>query len=337
MKTFVISPFYPVSDRVDESHRAGWARYWANEIGAELITTKTMDQVDSLKKGDQLMCYHGMEFKGQMNLQSGLTDEILMRARRLIAAGKRGVKLISLDHGMPNYGGLLAARGMDQTSSDSLTGLCAKAGRLLVPNPEPRLMVFGDSHALSLYRPESVIYRTDSLTMHGALGRGLFKMLDDFAFETEVSYDKVEVLTVYFGNIDIRHHLLRPDLPVTAMKDLVTAYGKQLVEVGKAYPHATIEVVLPLPIECESRPIPKSGWYKGTPFYGSWSDRHRIRKDMARMIRAMARKHGFMVYDHPRHFLDGDKLSFDSMEKPRSVHIRPAEYRLVQEDMGWAA
>ncbi len=337
MRTVILSPFYPVADKIDTSHRAGWARYWANETKAELLTTKTMAKIEELKKGDQILCYHGMEFKGQLNLQSGLTEEILARTKRLLDAAKRGVQLVSVDQGMPNYGALLGERGMDPTSADKLTKVCAKAGRLLVPNENPRQFIFGDSHALSLYREETSIYRNDSLTLHGALQRGLFKMLDDFAFETEVSYDRVEVLTVYFGNIDIRHHLLRPELPITAMKDLVTEYGKQLVEVAKAYPHTTIEVVLPLPIECESRPIPKSGWYKGTPFYGSWSDRHRIRKDMARMLRAMAKKHGFMVYEHPKHFLDGDKLSFNSMEKPRSVHIRPSEYRIVQEGGSWSA
>lgn len=340
MKEFVLSPFYPVSDKVDTSHRAGWARYWANELGVPLLTTKTMARVDELKKGDRLLCYHGMEFKGQMNLQSGLTDEILMRARRLIAAAKRGVNLVSLDQTMPDYGALLAARGMDPTSSDSLTKACKKAGTLKVPCVSPSHFIFGDSHALSLYRPSATgtaIFRNDSLTLHGALKLGLFAMLDEFAFETGVAYDRCETLTVYFGNIDVRHHLARQPDPKQAIKELVDEYCKQLKHIEERLEPGVIEIVLPLPIEDESRAIPKSGWYKNAPFAGQWSNRHQIRLELRDRLKRMAKKHGFDVYEHPRHFVDKQgKLTFEVMELPRSVHIRPSEYRLVQECGEWA-
>ena len=38
-----------------------------------------------------------------------------------------------------------------------------------------------------------------------------------------------------------------------------------------------VSIYEPLPIENESRKIPKSGWHKGTPFYGNWTQRNKIR------------------------------------------------------------
>lgn len=331
MTNYVLSPFYPVADKLDTSHRAGWARYWAKELGATLLTTKNMVDVGvEVRAGDSLYLYHGMEWQGAMNLQSGLTNEIIDRAERL-----RGTKakIISLDRPMPLYGKLLEARGYEHGDS-----LDKKLGRhqMLVPNQKPKRIIMGDSHSLSLYRPGSVIYRTDGQTLHGALELGLTKRLANWAFENDVNVNNLELLTSYFGNIDIRHHLLRQPDPKQAVKVLVAEYMKQLKAVQLAYGTKHIEVAVPLPIESEDRVLPKTGWYKGTPFFGSWAERTEIRNYMATRILAEAKKHGFSVYAHPKHFVNKQgELSFNVMEQPRSVHIRPSEYRLVQEKLGW--
>ncbi len=344
--TLLLSPFYPISNQVDTSHRGGWARYWANELNengeqpydyVDLVTTDKMDRLDQSKRGDHVLLYHGMEFKGQMNLQSGLTEEILARAKRLIDAKKRGVVFRSIDIPCPRYGTLLAERGMDPTSAEALDKLCSSMIGLTAPNLRPQHLIVGDSHALSLYRPGSTILRLDGQTLHGALQIGLPKLVDDLvAFEMGVRVDKLQTLTAYFGNIDIRHHLMRQPSPVAAMKELVNQYGAQLDQLRKHLKPKVVEVVLPLAIEDESRPIPKSGWYKGAPFAGTWQERHQLRLGKREAMKRMARKHGFELYEHPRHFIGKDgKLTFDVMEKPRSVHIRPAEYRLVQEGGKW--
>lgn len=342
MRTVLLSPFYPVSNQLDTSHRAGWARYWANELThqgqkTELLTTETMKVVDELKKGDQVLCYHGMEFKGQLNLQSGLTDEILERAGRLIGAAKRGVDLISLDEPMPNYGRLLGERGLDPTSASKLSNACGKAKTLLVPNREPEAIVVGDSHSLAMYSPGTTILRQDAKTMHGALEFGLCKLVDVLQFEMEVSMKKVKRLSFYYGNIDIRHHLLRQPHPKASMQQMVDKYITQL-KVVRSLTKKPIEIILPLGIESETRVLPKSIMFKGTPYYGSRLERIKMVSDMRALLRRRAKKEGFDVYDHPPHFgedRNAHKLTMDVMEKPRSVHIRPAEYRLVQEGHEW--
>jgi hypothetical protein len=327
---YVLSPFYPVADKIDTSHRAGWARYWAKELGAELLTTKTMDQVGLRGRGDTLYLYHGMEWSGAMNLQSGLTDEIVLRANRLIAAQKHGAKIISLDQPMPTYAKLLADRGYK--NEYDLNKALSKSSFLTAPKLKPRRIIMGDSHALSQYVPDSVIFRADGQTLHGALLVGLNKRLDGFLFETGV--EGATILTSYFGNIDIRHHIMRQPAPPQAIKEMVAEYGKQLLVLSRTFP--VIEVVQPLPIENESRILPKTGWYKGTPFFGSWAERMAAMSIMNLALANMCRKHGFTYIRHPKHFINKQgELSFDVMECPRSVHIRPSEYRLVQEKLGW--
>jgi hypothetical protein len=339
MTAYVLSPFYPVSDKLDTSHRAGWARYLAQELGAVLLTTSTMTEVDHLKRGDELLCYHGMEFKGQLNLQSGLTDEILGRVKRLLEAKKRGAKFTSLDVPMPQYGKLLMERGMDETSGETLEKLCRSTQFISAPTHTPKTVIVGDSHALSQYVPGSVILRHDSLTLWGALQRnGSGLQIDIAILEHEMGLLTLKntKMVFYYGNIDIRHHLARFDDPKAKVKELVTEYMRHLAMVAKDKKPSEIEVVLPLPIEDESRPIPKSGYYKGTPFFGDWHTRHQIRLMMRDELKRQTKKYGFTTYEHPRHFIGKDgKLTFEVMEKPRSVHIRPAEYRLVHEGQDW--
>jgi len=332
MTRYVLSPFYPVSDKLDVSHRAGWARYWAKELGAELLTTKTMDKVADAKKGDTLFLYHGMEWRGAMNLQSGLTDEIALRADRLI---KCKADVTSLDIPMPGYGALLEARGY--AHGGKLDNRLRSKSYLPVPATDTTQIIMGDSHSLSQYRPGAVIYRADGQTLHGALQIGLLKRLEEWLFETDVLVNKkTQILTVYFGNIDIRHHLARQVEPWAAVKELVAEYAKQLLEIQRTYKKMAINIVCPLPIEHEDRTIPKTGWYKGTPFFGTWQERTELSKLMRKEIDKVAKKHTFGVSYHPKHFTNKQgELSYDVMEQPRSVHIRPSEYRLVQEGLSW--
>lgn len=340
-KSVLLSPFYPVSDKTDVSHRAGWARYWANELAIngediELLTTKKMSVLDKCGKGDTVYVYHGMEFKGQLNLQSGLSEDILGRVSRILKAAKRGVKFVSLDEPMPNYGKLFAERNMDPTSSEALTKAFTKASVLRSPTHHPLNVVIGDSHSLSMYRPGAIICRNDGLTMHGALKQELPRIAGAYEFATGITLVRMQTLTLYFGNIDIRHHLLRQPDVKSSIKDMVTEFGKQAEQTRWDMDAAQVEIVMPLPIENECRQIPKSGWYKGTPFFGSWHERHQARIMLRDELKKMAKKRGYLTYEHPRHFVNKQgELPFEVMEQPRSVHIRPSEYRLVQEGESW--
>jgi len=83
-----------------------------------------------------------------------------------------------------------------------------------------------------------------------------------------------------------------------------------------------------LPIENESRPLPKTGYYKGTPFAGTWSERNALVNQINLGIDDMAKRNNWKVYKHPEVYFNAkEELTFDVMEKPKSVHISREYYR----------
>jgi hypothetical protein len=336
MARYVFSPFYPVADNWQVSHRAGWAAYWSEELGAKLLTTKNAGQVRELvKKGDEVYVYHGMEFNGGMNLQGGLTEEIYGRCGDLTRLIKGPSKLISLDIPMPNYGELFLKRKETPEFSELSAELSAEIRHSLIPMlgspPKAENLIVGDSHSLSLYRPGSAIIRLDGQTLYGALQTKLSEIVVGGRLSRQISGPPRKI-TFYFGNIDLRHHLARNGS--ATVKWLVAEYIKQVVQCKSMCPD--IEIALPLAINDDSRRLPKTGYFKGTPFYGSWNERQELYVTMCSELIKGAKKAGIEIYRHPKHFNNEmQQLSVDALEKPQSVHIRPSEYRLMQEGGQW--
>lgn len=291
-----------------------------------MITTSTMDDFFSkVKKEDEVFVYHGMEFNGKgMNFPGGPTDSLRPRAEMLAYLGRMlGPDLISMDIPMPDYGFLLR-----ETLGGDLGLELSKALEnkryWLVPRPDAKHLVVGDSHALSLYDQGRMICRNDFKTLYGALQDGLISYMPN------KDPKEWESVTFYFGNIDIRHHLCR--YPLEATKELIQEYSSQVETLKVIYPKTKFRVQTPLPIENERRVIPKSGWYKGTPFYGDWHRRRGLRDYIVDLMMGADLFRGIEVRDHPKYFWNSlGELTFDVMEKPRSVHIRPAEYVYAQE------
>ena len=72
-----------------------------------------------------------------------------------------------------------------------------------------------------------------------------------------------------------------------------------------------------LPIENESRKIPQSGYYKGQPFYGSWSERNDFRNQFNDYIE---KEYGIIRWTQHLYNELGE-LDFKYMEKPQSIHL----------------
>jgi hypothetical protein len=171
----------------------------------------------------------------------------------------------------------------------------------------------GDSHAICMYRPEWMLNSVPFKTLHGALKMGLKSFLPT----DKVNFKKLEY---YFGNIDIRHHLMRQSDPEAATRDLVKNYYDACKSIT-ADLGCEIQIYEPLPIENESRSIPKTGWYEGTPFYGSWDERDNIRNIF---IDEATKQQGngvtlFRWCDKLKN--NKGELDFKYMEKPQSVHL----------------
>ena len=172
--------------------------------------------------------------------------------------------------------------------------------------------------------------------MHGAMKTSLHEGSKTSWLINQVRQYALEVggslndLTIYFGNIDIRHHLCNPretwlnpfELVSELNDNLITLVDDLKIVSGK------ITIVDPLPIEDESRVIPKSGWYMGKPFWGDWEERVRMRTALQKLYQQLREENPgrIEILEWPQSIYDGEKLSFEAMEKPRSVHLSQESY-----------
>lgn len=304
------------------SHKSAWPHMLANQlINAGYHNTTVITSVDEdWTQYDRIILDHGMEFKGTFNIFGGANDDLYHQLNRLFC----GVRMYSMHHDMPDIGELITKRlktgsELFKTLEDKIelaTEICKSVPRVDHIDKTDKLC-FGDSHSFSMYTPGFMCDRNDGLTLFGTLRRGL----DGYV------YPWVKSLRVYLGNIDIRHHLMRQDKPAEALKKMVLDYENQLLQLQERGVEE-IEVIQALPIENESRKLPKTGYYKGTPFAGTWAERTELVKQFNRAIDEMCERNGWDCYEHPEVYTNTlGELSFDVMEKPKSVHLSREYYR----------
>ena len=212
-------------------------------------------------------------------------------------------------------------------------------------------LTFGDSHAISAWLEGSKCSRNDGLTLNGALARGF----DGFIEEMEM--DEISTIRFYLGNIDVRHHLCRlyPDRQKRLIETqrLAIKYVHEVLRVKNKYRIGYVGVVELLPIEHECRRLPKTGNYKGQPFWGTAEERMETRQSFNDTLKRLQKEMGgFTIIEWPSEYthqtettvplgsLSGvfkthpekeitfkpGMLRFDVMEKPHSVHVAPTYY-----------
>jgi hypothetical protein len=179
---------------------------------------------------------------------------------------------------------------------------------------DTRKLVRGDSHSLSVWKPGYGLDRTDGKTLFGFL-----KDADSLVTELNEKYDEV---ILYFGNIDLRFHLMRQDNPQAATGELFRRY----VEVAKKLNNATL--VNLLPIEHESRKLPGTGLYLKKPFFGTRKERMILRDTANRIMN----NSGLNTLKWPDEWIDEDGMKmFEYMEPKQSVHLKPKYYMFANQ------
>ena len=319
------------------SHKGGWAYLWANQLkhyfaslGEGDVEIKVLHNEESWDGYDLIFLDHGMEFNGEsLNLFGGAQDEPASRLARLIEPEPDLMRLVSLDRPMPDYGVLGKGRlkacsdGWRAVDWDLVTERC-KSMDFMTQQSMGQLagwnhLALGDSHTFSMYKPGMTVCRNDGQTLFGALKRGLKAFIEPFG--------EVKHLTLYFGNIDIRHHLMRQEDPFGAMDTMLDEYFKQIKELGME----SVELIETLPIENESRKLPKTGFYKGTPFAGTWAERTKLHQMWNIRLDQFAQRNpdlNVTVYKHPEVYKnEKGELDFEVMERPQSVHLARLYYR----------
>ena len=300
------------------SHKGAWPRLIKNQlynIGYENVTV--LSKHDSWEDYDIMIIDHGMEFKGTFNLFGGANDDLYHRIKKF--ENYKGL-ILSLHIPMPDVGKLVRDRyktgtELFKTLDDKIiTEKCSNIDYFEIVTKTPNL-VLGDSHSFSMYIPKFMVSRNDGLTMFGVLKRGLKSFI----------LPDVNNLILYFGNIDIRHHLCRQEYPEQALKDMLLEYEKQIKELNIK---GRIELIQALPIENESRKLPKTGYYKGEPFAGTWEERTSLVHLFNSILEVICERNGWRCYKHSEKYLNElNELSFDVMEKPKSVHLSREFYR----------
>jgi len=325
------------------SHTAAWAWLRANQLRNVGIDVDVLDQrgearLDDWSQYDTIYIYHGMDVDYTpackvLNVFDGLAPHSAKFFERLAWPQHDHIKYVSLDWPMIDYGWRCGIKkgtpsdywkGVDWAKvSDRCKGITdwILDPGLTYGNGKVRHLVIGDSHSFSAYKPTSLVLRKDGRTLRGIIKKGIVNEITEYGFDMK----NIDSMTCYWGSIDIRHHICREADPIAFTKELLRDYEQALVALDRP-----IELVTPLPIEDESRVLPKAGWYKGTPFTGTRAERQAVLNVFIDGLREMAAKHaGWSIFEWPEEWYKMDGVAFMNtyMERPRSVHLGRKFYR----------
>jgi len=293
----------------EKSHVLGWSLVWKELLGASIDHRCT----PQILNADTVYVDHGANFGGTLNLFGGATKDIFDRINILLACKN----IVSLDWDMPDYGVMLKKRiGANTTCEEITEKWCDMVSKrissitsLKHKDLKTNGITFGDSHTIAFSGVGDSVYRTDGKTLFGSLRKGLREELGR----------REERLTLCLGSIDIRHHILRHN--DFDLKETIKEYIKQGNELSDDVWYAA-----PVPVEFEGRRIPKSGFYKKTPFYGSWKCRWNLTNKFINILHDESK--GKVVLPPKEWYtMDPEKYAKTYMEHGSSFHIAPPYYR----------
>jgi hypothetical protein len=328
MKILLTQPLSPVSNKI-HSHKAAQGIIYADQLkqaGHDVTVNMTGADITDYNEYEAVYLYHGNDWGGSVNMFGGV--EGYANTRYIARLSQYKGKVYSIIFDMPKYSDMIKPR-VDKCDNppaewstvdwDNLKKIEAEATTV-----DPNLIrqydriAIGDSHAICMYRPGWMNVSTPFKTLYGALNMGFD------SFIPQGYYSEIET---YFGNIDIRHHLCRQEDPEKATELLVKGYIHECKRMHNKYA-AKIRIWELLPIENESRVLPQTGYYKGTPFYGSWAERNKLRNMFNSFLKYYA-DGPISVYEWTAGLTnDKGELDFEKMEKPKSVHLSRASYPL---------
>lgn len=307
-----------------DSHKGGWARLLKCQLENEgYRNVEIIIKDDDLSNYDCVIFDLGAEFSGVLNLFGGLDDKVFNRLVQILAFKGH---LFSWKNKLPDIEKALKGRENNKSTCESykkqpkdfLSWVKDKLDLVQVFDHVSKKdhVLIGDSHTPGVWTPDMIIERQDGRTLYGSLSKNVLKELTDGK--------DYKSITVHLSSIDIRHHISRQENPMSTLHDLLFSLVNQLEALN--IPNVTI--CHTMGIEDESRKLPKTGFYKGTPFYGSWVERNKLMELFNILVDEICQSRGWESLAYPEYFFDDEgKLSFDVMEKPSSVHISPEHYR----------
>jgi len=327
MKAVITCPFIPIAARPG-SHRASQGVIYADLIrqsGVDISINWGGRTFEDHNQFDTMYVYHGSDWSGGLNLFGGVKAFPYAWNIRNFSQFKGTV--ISLGIPFPPYHEMIGER--IETAKKKGNSIQPEWLEVDLKNLErmhknsqvvkfpfkTHKVVIGDSHAICMHRPGWTVNSVPFTTLHGAIERG-FKMYIDPVDEIQHVTD----LECYFGNIDLRHHLIRLEGdPYFRASKLALDY----VQAISALPIPNKSIYELLPIENESRKLPKTGYHKGKPFWGSWTERNNLRKFFCDVLEAHCQTGKDVKFIRWTDYLLNHKgeLDFKHMEQPHSIHL----------------
>ena len=305
MRNILNCPFIPVAKR-PASHRGAQGVMYGDMIKEKYgnCDVNYGGEIENHNQYDNLWVYHGNDWSGGLNMFGGVYG--FPYVKNTVNFSKFKGKVYSIGIDFPPYHDMVKSKleaakkevqpEWHEVDLKNLERMFNTAERIDYPNPT-RKIVIGDSHSICMYRPGWTVNSVPFKTLNGALNDG---------FDKYIPFD-FEELECYFGNIDVRHHVIRLNEKV---EDLADRY----IEEASKYKAKIYEL---LPIENEERRIPQSGYYKGKPFYGSWQERTDWRNQFNNYIE---KEYGIKRWTADLYNEKGE-LDFKYMEKPQSIHL----------------
>ena len=296
-----------------KSHVYGWAKKWSD------LLNEKIDHKCELNH-EKTYIEHGANFSGTLNLFGGANEEVYNKIDKVILNSSCPDNIFSLDHDMPDYGAMLKKRIGAKTTCpkiteewcDKVSERCSKIKTIRMEDMATPGITVGDSHTIAFAASGDAIFRNDGKTLYGALNAGL----KSFMRGVDVNNRPV---TFCFGSIDIRHHLCRHKK--IDLRNMIERYIDQAYEITRDPRFA-----VPVPVEYTDRKIPKSGFYKGEPYFGSWKERHDLTHQFIELLNEYR---GNRVISPPEewYMMDPERYAKNYMELSSSFHIAPPYYR----------
>ena len=308
------------------SHNAAWVWLYKNMLHSAGYTDVTiLKNHDTYEGYDAMIFYPGIAYAGTINFFFGVDDNVVRRFSRI--QDFEGPTFI-MNHDMPMIGETVHKRMHNKSTSrhvgdldlKKIDDICKKTKSFNYVEKSKKLC-FGDSHCFSTWLPGYSVCRNDGLTLFSTLKNGVKETIED---RSGIETHNLSHLTFYMGNIDIRHHMMRYDNAVERMHSMIIELSDQL----KSLKIPNIEIVNTLPIENISRKLPKTGYYKKTPYFGTWEERVKLTNTFNMAIDKICIENNWKAFKWPSKFLnDLGELDFEYMERPKSVHLSPMSYR----------
>lgn len=304
-----------------ESHKSSWPYLLSSQLRSVGLISDVLSKNDDINSYDVWFISLPMEFQGTFNLFGGASEGVAKRIKRL-SDFKGNIYILNQD--MPDIGGLIKSRWSSSCDEwkdldpDLYTDLSNRIERIdLILRDD--VFIYGDSHSVSVYEPGSNISRNDGQTLYGFL-----KKKDEFSYP-----NGTKNVILYMGNIDVRHHIFRQKDPMNAVDSLVREYAEFASNLIKNHGMNSVSLVELLPIEHEGRKIPKTGWYKGAPFFGAQKQRSKAVTEFNHLLNELSFVYGYNVISWPKEWyaLDPEKYAELHMEKPGSVHLSRSSYQ----------